>query len=44
MDLIVVILIYAVIGLIVGALARAWGSERLSAGKCVWFELDALPD
>ena len=23
--------------LIVGALARAWGSERLSAGKCVWF-------
>jgi anti-sigma regulatory factor (Ser/Thr protein kinase) len=29
--------------LIVGALARAWGSERLSAGKCVWFELDALP-
>ncbi|CAA9313518.1 MAG: Serine phosphatase RsbU, regulator of sigma subunit [uncultured Frankineae bacterium] len=29
--------------LIVGALARAWGSERLSAGKCVWFELDPLP-
>ena len=29
--------------LIVGALARAWGTERLSAGKCVWFELDALP-
>jgi serine phosphatase RsbU (regulator of sigma subunit)/anti-sigma regulatory factor (Ser/Thr protein kinase) len=25
--------------LIVGALARAWGTERLSAGKCVWFEL-----
>ena len=20
-------------------LARAWGTERLSAGKCVWFEL-----
>ena len=29
--------------LIVGALARAWGSERLSAGKRVWFELDPLP-
>ena len=29
--------------LIVGALARAWGTERLSAGKCVWFELEALP-
>ena len=25
--------------LLVSALARAWGSERLSAGKCVWFEL-----
>lgn len=25
--------------LIVSALAREWGSERLSAGKCVWFEL-----
>jgi len=29
--------------LIVGALARAWGSERLSAGKRVWFELEPLP-
>jgi hypothetical protein len=25
--------------LLVSALARSWGSERLSAGKCVWFEL-----
>ena len=25
--------------LIVSALARSWGTERLSAGKCVWFEL-----
>ena len=25
--------------LLVSGLARAWGSERLSAGKCVWFEL-----
>lgn len=25
--------------LIVSALARAWGTYRLSAGKCVWFEL-----
>ena len=25
--------------LMVSVLARAWGSERLSAGKCVWFEL-----
>ena len=25
--------------LIVGALARDWGTDRLSAGKCVWFEL-----
>ena len=29
--------------MIVAALARAWGSERLSAGKCVWFELDPVP-
>ena len=28
--------------LIVTALARAWGTDRLSAGKCVWFELDPL--
>jgi len=25
--------------LIVTSLARAWGTERLAAGKCVWFEL-----
>ena len=25
--------------LIVSALARSWGTEPLSAGKCVWFEL-----
>ena len=25
--------------LIVSALARSWGSDKLSAGKCVWFEL-----
>ena len=25
--------------LIVQALARAWGTDRLTAGKCVWFEL-----
>jgi len=25
--------------LIVTVLARSWGTERLSAGKCVWFEL-----
>ena len=24
---------------IVSALARSWGTEQLSAGKCVWFEL-----
>jgi hypothetical protein len=28
--------------MIVAALARAWGSERLSAGKWVWFELDPV--
>lgn len=25
--------------LIVSSLARSWGTDRLSAGKCVWFEL-----
>jgi two-component sensor histidine kinase len=25
--------------LIVSALARSWGTDRLAAGKCVWFEL-----
>ncbi len=27
--------------LIVSALARRWGTDRLAAGKCVWFELGA---
>jgi serine phosphatase RsbU (regulator of sigma subunit)/anti-sigma regulatory factor (Ser/Thr protein kinase) len=27
---------------IVMALARSWGTDRLSAGKCVWFELDPV--
>lgn len=30
--------------LIVTALARSWGTDRLSAGKCVWFELGPVPD
>ena len=28
--------------LLVSVLARAWGTERLSAGKCVWFELASV--
>jgi PAS domain S-box-containing protein len=30
--------------LLVSALARSWGSDRLSAGKCVWFELGPVPE
>lgn len=30
--------------LLVSALARSWGSERLSAGKCVWFELGPVQE
>jgi hypothetical protein len=26
---------------LVQALADRWGSDRLAAGKCVWFEIDA---
>jgi hypothetical protein len=29
--------------LLVSALARDWGTDRLSAGKCVWFELGPAP-
>jgi PAS domain S-box-containing protein len=29
--------------LLVSALARSWGSERLTAGKRVWFELGPVP-
>jgi PAS domain S-box-containing protein len=28
---------------LVAALAERWGTDRLSAGKCVWFELAAAP-
>lgn len=30
--------------LLVSALARSWGSDRLSAGKCVWFELGPVQE
>jgi GAF domain-containing protein/anti-sigma regulatory factor (Ser/Thr protein kinase) len=30
--------------LLVSALAREWGTERLSAGKRVWFELGPVPE